>query len=141
MHMIKLVVGSATIDEFSAYQDRNLINFEGQKANGVITRQFPKRAEDILKNNGSMYRVIKNVIQFHQRIIGFKKFEHPEKGRMCLIACAPDIIRTRPTPRRPFQGWRYLEPENAPADLMSYNNDQNINDSTLLNDLHAAGLL
>ena len=27
------------------------------------------------------------------------------------------LIPVRPTPRRPFQGWRYLTCEDAPADL------------------------
>jgi len=30
---------------------------------------------------------------------------------------APQIIPVDPTPKRPFQGWRYLKPAEAPADL------------------------
>ena len=29
----------------------------------------------------------------------------------------PEVILTVPTPRRAFQGWRYLEGKDAPADL------------------------
>ena len=29
----------------------------------------------------------------------------------------PDVIRTEAAARRPFQGWRYLAPEDAPRDL------------------------
>jgi hypothetical protein len=29
----------------------------------------------------------------------------------------PQIIRVRPTPRRAFQGWRYLEEADVPPDL------------------------
>ena len=29
----------------------------------------------------------------------------------------PDLVRTVWQPRRPFQGWRYLRAEDAPADL------------------------
>ena len=29
----------------------------------------------------------------------------------------PNVISVVPTPKRPFQGWRYLKPDDAPADL------------------------
>ena len=29
----------------------------------------------------------------------------------------PKLVRVTPTPRRPFQGWRYLSPNDAPRDL------------------------
>ena len=29
----------------------------------------------------------------------------------------PKLVPVIPTPRRAFQGWRYLSPEDAPADL------------------------
>ena len=35
----------------------------------------------------------------------------------CAIHLDPELIRVRPRRSRPFQGWRYLEDDNAPADL------------------------
>ena len=35
----------------------------------------------------------------------------------CEITLDPEVIRTVPTPRRAFQGWRYLPLADAPADL------------------------
>jgi hypothetical protein len=32
----------------------------------------------------------------------------------------PQIVLTAPTPRRAFQGWRYLEGKDAPVDLGAY---------------------
>jgi hypothetical protein len=29
----------------------------------------------------------------------------------------PDLVRVVPSQRRPFQGWRYLDAADAPADL------------------------
>ena len=33
------------------------------------------------------------------------------------------MIPTAPQPRRAFQGWRYLEPKDAPADLATLTSD------------------
>ena len=35
----------------------------------------------------------------------------------CAIVLDPDLKRVAPTPRQPFQGWRYLQAEDAPPDL------------------------
>ena len=35
----------------------------------------------------------------------------------CLLILKNELIPVRPTPRRPFQGWRYLDPDEAPEDL------------------------
>ena len=39
------------------------------------------------------------------------------QGAHCEVALDETLVRTTPTPRRAFQGWRYLEPDDAPADL------------------------
>ena len=30
---------------------------------------------------------------------------------------APEMVRVVPRPKSPFQGWRYLDPKDAPSDL------------------------
>jgi len=63
--------------------------------------------------------VIGGFILARQRLIAIRP-EPDESGRVkCGLILAPEIIETEPYPRRPFQGWRYLKPEDAPRDLAS----------------------
>ncbi|MEM9470252.1 MAG: DUF1489 family protein, partial [Pseudomonadota bacterium] len=59
-HMIKLVVGLDSLEEFALWQEQERVLFEGQEANIVRTRFKPKKADEILKTGGSIYRVIKS---------------------------------------------------------------------------------
>lgn len=142
IHLIKLVVGVSELAEFAEIQQRGLVDYKGGMANTVWTRHRPRR-EDELLDGGALYRVIKNRILCRQRIIGFEQAHHPEKGKMCLIMCAPEIIRVRPVRKRPFQGWRYLEPAAAPKDLGPYDSSKNQDNAPpdMADALSAAGLL
>ena len=122
-HMIKLVVGVDDLDHFLEIQQKSVVDYQGQPANTVWTRFKPKRAEEILSSGGSIYRVIKNKIQCRQKILGFEMAETKEKGTQCLIMVEPEIIQTISTPKRPFQGWRYLDPAAVPRDRGIYLGD------------------
>lgn len=140
--MIKLVVGVDDLDHFLEIQKRSIVKFNGMPANPVRTRFKPKRAEEIL-NGGSLYRVIKNKICCRQKIIGFDQYESPDKGTQTLILVEPTIIQTISTPKRPFQGWRYLEPAAAPKDRGIYMGDNQREEipEDLEDSLRGAGLL
>lgn len=141
IHLIKLVVGLSTVEEFEQNQPRYLVDYNDKKANVVTTRHRPKQAEELL-HDGSLYRVMKNTILFRQKIIGFEEAEFIDKGRMCLIMCDPQIIRTLPTPRRPFQGWRYLKGDDAPSDLDGFSADaEESGDIELAQMLKTAGII
>lgn len=77
---------------------------------------WPKRGDELL-NGGSLYWVIKGVIQSRQRVIGLDEIVGDDEITRCEIILDPEIIRTTAAPRRPFQGWRYLKADDAPADL------------------------
>ena len=76
---------------------------------------WPKRADEVLAG-GSLYWVIKGVILVRQRIIAIDDVVD-DHGPRCGLFLDPELVRTAPQPRRAFQGWRYLEPKDAPADL------------------------
>ncbi len=79
------------------------------------TRNTPIRATELI-DGGSLYRVIKGVIVCRQRILGVETIGKGRESR-CAIAVDPVLVAVAPTPKRPFQGWRYLKGEEAPADL------------------------
>jgi hypothetical protein len=58
------------------------------------------------------------VIVCRQRILAIDTAGEGRASR-CEITVSPDMIAVAPTPKRPFQGWRYLQGHEAPEDLAS----------------------
>lgn len=116
LHMIKLSVGTDSIDDLARWQEFRREE-TGSEFNRHLTRNFPRRGAEILESGGSMYWVIKGVILARQRIVDFEARENAEGGRRCAIVLDPELIPTVPRAHRPFQGWRYYKPEDAPPDL------------------------
>jgi len=113
LHLIKLCVGADSVEELRAWR-------EDRARRGippiVPTRMTPKRADELL-DGGSLYWVIKGSILVRQRIVSIKTLDSGTQP--CRIDLAPELILTAPQPRRPFQGWRYLDVKDAPRDLAS----------------------
>lgn len=119
MHLIKLCVGVSTLEELAAWQAMRLEKLAASGAPRELihrTRNTPRQGEAVLKS-GSLYWVIKGFIRARQKIVELRK-EPDDDGRwMCGLVLGHALVPTRPQPRRPFQGWRYLSPDDAPADL------------------------
>lgn len=116
LHMIKLSVGTESIDDLAGWQAMRRAQ-TGDSVNRHLTRNYPRRGAEILDTGGSMFWVIKGVILARQRIVDFETRENAEGERRCAIVLDPELIPTAPRAHRPFQGWRYLRPEDAPPDL------------------------
>lgn len=118
LHLQKLSVGSESIQTLADWQDHVVSRrvAQGLSAHHVhVTRMFPKRKDELL-DGGSIYWVIKGNILCRNRIIGLE--ETTKQGhRACAILMDPEIVPVLPAPRRAFQGWRYLQAGDAPADL------------------------
>jgi hypothetical protein len=76
---------------------------------------WPRREAEIL--DGSLYWVIKGRVLARQRLLGLEPRLGTDGIERCALRLDPEVVRTLPQPRRPFQGWRYLRPEDAPPDL------------------------
>ena len=113
LHLIKLCVGAESVESLQAWRDRAF--GKGQPAFHT-TRMTPKRAAEVL-DGGSLYWVIKRVVQVRQRVVDLEEFVDSGGVKRCHIWLDPELVRTAPQQRRAFQGWRYLKPEDAPSDL------------------------
>jgi len=138
LHMIKLSVGTDSIEDLARWQDWRRQE-SGSEYNRHLTRNFPRRGDDILAGGGSIYWVIKGVILARQRIHAFEALENSEGERRCAIVLEPELIPTAPRTHRPFQGWRYFKPEDAPPDLADSETDAL--PPELAEELRALGLL
>ena len=115
INLIKLSVGSESVESLIDWQRNRSRQIKGNRY-FHITRMWPKREADILAG-GSIYWVIQGVVQCRQKIVGFDEVTGEDGIRRCAILLDNEIVRTEPVRKRPFQGWRYLDPKDAPRDL------------------------
>jgi hypothetical protein len=64
-----------------------------------------------------------------------------EGRRTTLLVLDPVLVRTVAMPHRPFQGWRYLTPDDAPPDLGDAPVDAPDMPAEMIAELRALGLL
>ena len=115
LNLIKLCVGAEKVEDLLAWQE----NPRAKGPDGLprhVTRMWPKRAEEIA-GEGSLYWVFKGLVLCRQPIVRFDEVDRGDGIRRCGIVLDPDVTRVAATPRRPFQGWRYLPGADAPRDL------------------------
>jgi hypothetical protein len=119
VHLVKLCVGVESVQDLAAWQAERL---RGLAASGKTpelshrTRQMPRRRDEIL-DGGSLYWVVKGFVLVRQRILDLRADTKDDGTACCGIVLDPELVGTRPHPRRAFQGWRYLEESDAPPDV------------------------
>lgn len=126
LNLVKLAVGCDSVPDLAEWQAARLrqMKADGQKPELFHrTFQMPKRREELL-DGGSMYWVIKGIIQARQRLLDLREGTKPDGSPCTLLILDHKLVDVRPTPRRAFQGWRYLKPDEAPADLKGGRSDQ-----------------
>jgi len=137
LHLLKLAVG---VDDLA---DMRKLQKERRRERGrsvFYTRHMPRRREEIL-DGGSIYWVIKGHIRVRQRILGFIPVVEDDGERYCLVRYDPKLVETVWQPKRPFQGWRYLLPKDAPADRPARSATEDKLPEAMTEELRALGLL
>ena len=113
VHLKKLSVGTGSLDELRQWQI-----LRRKQAGRVmhVTRNHPRRADELV-DGGSIYWIIKGVMTARQRILDIVDVVRADGRPACGLVLADDLVSVVPTRMRVFQGWRYLEVADAPADL------------------------
>jgi hypothetical protein len=116
INLLKLCVGADSVEDLLDWQTTQRPNWPAGQAFHV-TRMWPKREAELV-DGGSLYWVIKGVILARQRLVDLKEVNLGDGIPRCALVLDAEVIRTEAAPRRPFQGWRYLDPKDSPRDLM-----------------------
>jgi len=115
LHLTKLAVGVRDIAHLRALQSERALQSPPLRHR---TRNFPRRAPEVL-DGGSIYWVVQGVTLVRQRIVDIVP-DHWDAGAACTgLLFAPVLVPLAGRSCKPFQGWRYLLPNDAPPDLAS----------------------
>lgn len=117
IHILKLCVGADSVEDLIDWQLAQRHRWPAGQAIHV-TRMWPRREADVLEG-GSLYWVVKGVILCRQTIVDLQGVTGDDGIGRCAIHLDATVVRTQAAPRRPFQGWRYLDPKDAPRDLVA----------------------
>jgi len=129
LHLIKMAAGISTLQELEDRQTYlktlNRPELKGHHLSSDqlvhITRFFPKRRDEITKdnvsNNGSLYWVFKKRIQARQTISDFIEVTGEDGLVRCGIVLQGPLVSVERQMRKAFQGWRYLPQDDVPNDL------------------------
>jgi len=134
LHLLKLAVGIENLDHLRRIRAARQAERGGS---WVYTRNHPRRAPEVLAG-GSIYWIIRGQIRVRQLITGFRRECDDNGRRYCRIEIDQQLVRTLPRAWRPFQGWRYLAPEDAPQDCGEAGE---LPSDRLLAELRALGLI
>ena len=119
IHLLKPALGCASPREIYERQQPRAFRFEGQEAVWAYTKRKPVREAELLAG-GALYWVIQNRIACRQSFIGLGEGLFDDGSPYTKLILTSEIVLTHPLPYKSFQGWRYLKPENAPADLYAF---------------------
>ena len=108
LHLTKVAVGCPDIETLTRLQRERW----GDDTCS-LTRFMPKRADELI--GGSLFWIIKHRMIARQEIVSLAMVM-TEWGEKCRIGLRPGPVSVAAVPKRAHQGWRYLDPADAPPD-------------------------
>jgi hypothetical protein len=137
LHLIKLAVGVEDVPHLRKLQKER----RRERGRSVFyTRHLPRRSAEIL-DGGCIYWVVKGYVRVRQRILQFIPVVEEDGERYTMVRYDPKLIETVWQPKRPFQGWRYLLPKDAPADRPAHAAKEDRLPEAMAEELRSLGLL
>jgi len=112
LHMTKVAYGAQSLEEVHGWFAQR------GDVHRLTTRYLPKRHAEMI--GGSVFWILKHQLVARSEILGF---EEAEGGRTAIVISGR-LIDVHPKPRRAHQGWRYLDPADAPEDLATGENGE-----------------
>ncbi len=113
LHLVKLAVGIRDIAHLQAVQQARATLHPPLRHQ---TRQIPRRGAELL-DGGSIYWVIQGAVVVRQLLLDIVQDRWDDDTPCAGLVLDPQLVPVAGTKMRAFQGWRYLAPEAAPADI------------------------
>ncbi|WP_288017577.1 DUF1489 domain-containing protein [Blastomonas sp.] len=131
LSMTKIAFGAQSAESLRQWLESHAPMGEAR----LTTRYMPKRHEEMA--GGSLYWIFNKAIIGRSPLLGFMD---NGQGRY-WIRVEPKLIAVQSIPRRAHQGWRYLEPADAPADLGEGMDAADLMPAEMLGELARLGLV
>ena len=112
LHITKLAVGVRDIDHLRNLQAERMVTHPPLRHR---TRNFPRRRDEVL-DGGSIYWVIGGSMLARQRILDIIEDRRDDGSACSALILDPVLVPLEGRPTKAFQGWRYLDPDDAPSD-------------------------
>ena len=113
LHITKLAVGVRDIDDLRGWQaERALVDPPLRHR----TRNAPRRRDEVLAG-GSIYWVVNGTMLVRQRLLDIVEDTRKDGTACAALVLHPALVPLEGRVTKPFQGWRYLKAEDAPADM------------------------
>jgi hypothetical protein len=113
LHLTKLAVGVRDINHLRALQRERIATNPPLRHR---TRNAPRRRDDVL-DGGSLYWVVNGTMLVRQPILDIVQDRWDDGSACAGLILEPALVPLAGRPTKPFQGWRYLNPDDAPPDL------------------------